>query len=451
LRVHIIAIGGSIMHSLAIQLKLQGHKVSGSDDIIYDPARSNLSKYDLLPQEEGWFPEKIGEEVDLVIIGKHAHQDNPEYLKANHLGLKIQSFPEFVFERSLDKKRIVIAGSHGKTTTTSILMDIFKSAGREYDYLVGAKLNNYDRSFKLTASSPYILIEGDEYPTSSFDTRPKFIHYKPHYTIITGIAWDHMNAFPTEKIYLQQFNNYLRDLDEGTKVVFNNEDERLKELVQHFKHIESIPYSCLDYEIRDGVFNLWYKNQSIPLKVMGRHNVQNISAAVTLCEHLNIKSEAISDALSDYLGASKRLEIVVKKDDRMGVFDFAHAPSKVKASIEAIKQTYSERRLIAVLELHTYSSLNKAFLKNYRACFDSADEIYIYFSARTLEIKRLPHLDSDIIRSEMGRKDIQVYTSSDELFSILAEKNYQNVNLLLMTSGAFGKIDPREKISELME
>lgn len=451
MKIHIIAIGGSVMHSLAIQLKLQGHEISGSDDIIYDPARMHLQEHRLLPGKEGWFPEKIDADLDLVVVGKHAHADNPELKKANDLGLKVQSFPEFVYERSLDKKRIVVAGSHGKTTTTGMLMEVLKHESREFDYLIGAPLAGFERSFKLTASAPYILIEGDEYPTASFDPRPKFVHYRPHFTIITGIAWDHMNAFPTLEIYHSLFDQYLKALMPDSKVIFNSNDRVLTELIGRYDHYMAYPYSGLEYEVINGKYFLNDDGKQWPLKVIGRHNMENMAAVVELAKHLDITQTSAMEALTSFTGAARRLETVFEGEDRTGIVDFAHAPSKVKASVHAVKEAHPDRKLIAVLELHTYSSLNKEFLKNYRGTLDHADSIYVFYSPETLKIKRLPTLSKDIINNKMGREDIEVHTDPVELFKVLRAIDYTNSNLLMMSSGAFGKTDVRKIIHELLE
>lgn len=451
MRIHIIAIGGSVMHSLAIQLYLQGHEITGSDDIIYDPARSHLKKQGLLPQEEGWFPEKVSPDLDLVVVGKHAHADNPELKKANELGIKVQSFPEFVYERSLDKKRIVVTGSHGKTTTTGMLMEVLKRENREFDYLIGAPLDGFERSFKLTASAPYILIEGDEYPTASFDPRPKFVHYRPHFSIITGIAWDHMNAFPSLEIYHSLFDDYLKNLMPGSHVIYNEKDEVLSDMVSNYDHYKAHPYSSLDYRVKSGRYFLKDDEKEYPLKVIGRHNMENMAAVIELSHLLGINSSDAKEAFTNFKGAARRLETVYDEGDKTGIIDFAHAPSKVKASIRAVKEAHPERRVIAVLELHTYSSLNKNFLKNYRGTLDHADEVFVFYSPETLRIKRLSELSDEIIRQEMGRMDIEVHTDADQLFESLKSLNYSDSSLLMMSSGAFGKSDVRKIILELLD
>ncbi len=450
MKVHVIAIGGSIMHSLAIQLHLLGYAITGSDDIIYDPARTRLSEYGLLPDKEGWFPEKISKDIDLIVLGKHAHSDNPELIRAQELGITVKSFPEFVHERSLDKKRIAVAGSHGKTTVTAMLMTLFKEANREFDYLVGAKLENFSRSFKLTASAPYIILEADEYPTSSLDSSPKFVHYRPQITIITGIAWDHMNAFPTESIYIDQFRAYLNTLKPDAKVIYNEEDEVLSKLISECGHIDPYPYNCLDYAVRNGKFFLVDDNKEWGLEVIGRHNMQNMTAVSKVADILQMDKAVFYESMSKFSTASKRLEKIVDQKDRLGFVDFAHAPSKVNASINAVKSAFPERKTIAVIELHTYSSLNKDFLSNYRDKTNDADTLLIYYSPKTLEIKRLPVLSAEIIREEMGRDDIEVFTSSDKLYEHLSEMDYNNTNLLMMSSGSFGKSDVRDWLVKLL-
>lgn len=450
MKIHIIAIGGSIMHNLAIQLKLQGHEVTGSDDLIYEPAHSHLKEHDLLPQKEGWFPDKIVKELDLIIMGKHAHTDNPELQEAQLKNIRVLSFPEFVYERSLNKTRIAIAGSHGKTTTTAMLMETFLASDRDFDYLVGAKLHNFDRSFKLTASARYILLEADEYPSSALDPQPKFNHYKPHYTIITGIAWDHMNAFPTEENYIAQFRSFLHQLSAGSHVIYYKHDAILTDLVKESSHIYIHPYEALSYRVVEDQFVISSNGNDVPIEVIGKHNIENMSAVLALSDLLQLDHTSSLQALSQFQPADRRLQIVENKSDRMGIIDFAHAPSKVGASIHAVHEMNPERNLTAVLELHTYSSLNKDFLHKYRGNIDVPTQLLVYYDPHTLEIKRLPPLSADIIKREMGRDDILVFTTSEQLYAHLQTQSYDHTNLLFMSSGAFGKSNVREWIKDLL-
>jgi UDP-N-acetylmuramate: L-alanyl-gamma-D-glutamyl-meso-diaminopimelate ligase len=442
MEVHFIAIGGSVMHQLALALKGKGYNVSGSDDEIFEPARSNLEKNGLLPPVTGWFPEKINANLDSVILGMHAKQDNPELIKARELGLKIYSFPEYIFQESKEKTRVVVGGSHGKTTTTSMIMHVLKHAKKEFDYLVGAKLEGFDQSVNIT-DAPVIVCEGDEYPASAIEKRPKFHFLFPHIAILTGIAWDHINVFPTFDFYLEQFSIFINKIEPGGLLIFNETDPVLNSLVQENKRndIQYQPYGLPEHYIEEGNTFIVLENEKGRLSVFGNHNLLNLHAAFFVCKNLGVNTKTFIEAISNFTGASKRLEVLAKSDNTIVFRDFAHAPSKVKATMEAVKQQYPDRKLIAALELHTYSSLNEKFMNEYKGAMDMADEAAVFYSSHALELKRLPDLPHEKVQQGFGKKGLAVINTPGELHKWLKSFNYANTNLLLMSSGNYDGAD----------
>lgn len=442
MEVHFIAIGGSVMHQLAIALKHKGYKVSGSDDEIFEPARSNLAKEGLLPVETGWFPEKIQANLDSIILGMHAKPDNPELLKARELGLKIYSFPEYIFKESKDKIRVVVGGSHGKTTTTSMIMHVLKLAGKEFDYLVGAKLGGFDQSVNIT-SAPVIVCEGDEYPASAMEKRPKFHFLFPHIAILTGIAWDHINVFPTFEFYLEQFRIFINRIEPGGLLIFNETDPVLNNIVLENRRtdIDYQPYRLPEHSIDHGTTFIKLENESGRLSVFGNHNLLNLHAAYHVCKKLGVNTRTFIQAISNFTGASKRLEVLAKSDDVIVFRDFAHAPSKVRATIDAVKQQYPDRRLIAILELHTYSSLNEQFMSEYRGALDQADEAAVFYSQHALELKRLPFLSKEKVLDGFSKKGLVVVNDREDLEKWLTSLDYIHTNIVLMSSGNYDGAD----------
>lgn len=442
MKVHFVAIGGSVMHQLALALKKKGYNVSGSDDEIFEPARSNLEKEGLLPAETGWFPEKIDEGLDSVILGMHAKQDNPELLKAQKLNLKIYSFPEYIFEESGQKTRVVVGGSHGKTTTTSMIMHVLKSAGKRFDYLVGAKLDGFDQSVNVT-DAPVIVCEGDEYPASAMEKRPKFHFLFPHIAILTGIAWDHINVFPTFEFYLEQFRIFIGKIEPGGLLIYNETDPVLQRLVDENprKDLGYQPYGLPEHSIREGSTLVELEGEQGSLKVFGNHNLLNLHAAFFTCRKLGVSTKTFVEAISNFTGASKRLEVLAKSDDVIVFRDFAHAPSKVKATIEAVAQQYPARKLIAVLELHTYSSLNEQFMDEYRGAMDGATEAAVFYSKHTLELKRLPELSKEKVKQGFAKEDLVVFNNRTDLEKWLGSFSYSETNVLLMSSGNYDGAD----------
>ena len=442
MKIHFIAIGGSAMHNLAIALKLKGFSITGSDDAINDPSKSRLKKYNLLPEKEGWFSEKISSDIDAVVLGMHAKDDNPELLKARKIGLKIYSYPEFIFNQSKDKIRIVIGGSHGKTSITSLVLHVLSTLNIEYDYMVGAQLDGFEVMVKLTDTSKYIVLEGDEYLSSALDLRPKFHLYKPHIALISGIAWDHINVFKTFENYLKQFEIFINSIEKNGTLVYNELDPELKKLVSSNKsNLNYIPYSIPKHKIIDGISFIDINNRLYRLKIFGDHNLQNISGALNICKALGVESEDFYNAITSFNGASNRLELVYKSSDTIIFKDFAHSPSKVKATTEAVHKQFPNRKLISFFELHTYSSLNPLFLEKYRDTLKHSDECYIYYSEKNMRIKRLEPIDSELIRRSFNHNSLTVIDNYEKLNKKIYDLDLSNSVLLMMSSGKFGGLD----------
>ena len=461
MRVHFRAIGGSAMHNLAIALCQKGINVTGSDDEIFDPAKSRLEKYGLLPEAFGWHPERITPDLDAVVLGMHARIDNPELLRAQELGLKIYSYPEYLYEQSKDKLRIVVGGSHGKTTTTAMILHVLRHSGIESDYMVGAQLKGFDVMVRLSHTAKVMVIEGDEYLTSPIDRRPKFHLYKPNVAIITGIEWDHINVFPTFDIYREQFSKFI-DLIEpfthssaltGTSpnlgeelkgtLIYCDEDAEVHRVAIESQRtdIQKLPYVCPEHRVENGVTYLGVHGGT-PLQVFGHHNLLNLTAARLACRQVGVTDEQFDEAISTFEGASKRLELV-KKNDTCAVYkDFAHAPSKLRATIHAMREQYPGRKLVACMELHTFSSLTQEFLQQYRGTMDEADVRCVYFSQHALQLKKLPPLDPEEVRKAFGG-NVEVFTDSKALvdYVITLFRDNDNKNLLMMSSGNFDGID----------
>lgn len=442
MHIHFISIGGSVMHQLAIALKQKGYLVTGSDDEIFEPAASNLKKEGILPAETGWFPGRISPDIDAVILGMHAKEDNPELAKAKELGLKIYSFPEYIFQQSLHKKRIAIAGSHGKTTTTSMLMHVLKYANFDFDYLVGASLAGFSKSVRLT-DAPLIVCEADEYPASTIEKRPKFHFLFPHIAVITGIAWDHINVFPTFELYLEQFTIFIGKIEKEGVLIYNETDEVLKELVNNNRRtdIRYIPYRLPDYNIQNGKTTVTIGSEKTELKVFGNHNLLNLQAALLVCRQLGMKDTDFSSAIATFEGAAKRLEILLHTDEGNIYRDFAHAPSKVKASVNAVKQQFPHKKLVAILELHTYSSLNEAFMEQYNGALENADEAIVFYSRHALELKRMNYLEPELVKKGFQKQNLAVITERKELENKLKTIHFVNTNLLFMSSGNYDGMD----------
>ncbi|WP_299988548.1 Mur ligase family protein [uncultured Pontibacter sp.] len=442
--IHLIATGGSIMHNLALALHDQGIKVTGSDDEIYEPAKSRLAAAGILPAEEGWFPEKLDAKPDAVILGMHARIDNPELLRAQELGIPVYSFPDFIYELSKNKQRIVIGGSHGKTSITSIIMHVLQHCGRLFDYAVGAQLQGFDRMVKLTEEAPIIIIEGDEYLSDPIKRVPKFHLYHHHIGVISGISWDHINVFPTQEIYRDQFRIFAEMTPKAGTLIYNQDDEQVQLVAvpRNPADIAYIGYTVHPHSIRNGKTILHTKKEGdVEIPLFGEHNLRNISAAKEVCKKIGIKAHDFYEALKTFKGAAKRLEKLGESDNTVIFRDFAHAPSKVKATTEAVKTQYPQRKLVACVELHTFSSLNKNFLPQYAGALDKADVPIVFFSPKTVEHKRMEMLSEEDLRSAFGNPKLQVYTDSNALLEHLKGMDWQNANLLLMSSGTYQNLD----------
>ena len=439
MKIHFIAIGGSAMHNLAIALHNKGYQVTGSDDTIHDPSKSRLEKKGLLPEAFGWFPEKITSDLDVIILGMHAKKDNPELLKAQDMGLKIYSYPEFLYEQSKDKTRVVIGGSHGKTTITSMILHVLAYHDREVDYMVGAQLEGFETMVHLTTENEFMVLEGDEYLSSPIDRRPKFHLYKPNIALLSGIAWDHINVFPTFEGYVEQFRIFTDSLTNGGIMVYNEEDTIVKEVVESSTHpIKKYPYNTPAYEIEDGITAIDTPDGMMPLEIFGDHNLQNLAGAKWICQHMGIDEDDFYEAIASFTGASKRLEKIAENSQTVVFKDFAHSPSKVKATTEAVKKQYAQREVIACLELHTYSSLNAEFLSEYQGALDQADKAVVFYSPHAVKIKQLDEVTTAQIGAAFGREDLIIFTNPSEFKAFLFNQNLEQKALLLMSSGNYG-------------
>ncbi len=442
MRIHFIAIGGSAMHNLAIALHQKGYQITGSDDTIHDPSKSRLEKRGLLPKEFGWFPEKISTDLDAIVLGMHAKKDNAELLKAQELGVKIYSYPEFLYEQSKDKTRVVIGGSHGKTTITSMILHVLNYHHIKVDYMVGAQLDGFDTMVHLTEENEFIVLEGDEYLSSPIDMRPKFHLYKPNIALLSGIAWDHINVFPTFENYVEQFEIFTDSVTNGGMMVYNEEDTVLKEVVENSNHpIKKYPYQTPHYFIENGITYLDSPEGDLPLEIFGDHNLQNLAGAKWICQHMGIDEDDFYEAIVSFKGASKRLEKVAENKSTVVFKDFAHSPSKVEATTTAVKNQYNDRTILACLELHTYSSLNAEFLAEYKGALDKADKAVVFYSPDAVKIKQLEEVSEQQIANAFERDDLIIYTNPTEFKEFLFNQNLENTALLLMSSGNYGGLD----------
>lgn len=442
MKTHFIAIGGSAMHNLAIALKDKGYQVTGSDDAIFEPSRSRLEKKEILPAEMGWFPEKITADIDAVILGMHAHQDNPELAKAKELGLKIYSYPEFLYEQSKTKTRVVIAGSHGKTTITSMILHVLNFHQKDVDYMVGAQLEGFDCMVKLTQDNDFMVLEGDEYLSSPIDLRSKFLLYQPNIALMSGIAWDHINVFKTFDDYIEQFRKFTASITPGGVLVYNEEDAEVVKVVESAdNYFRRIPYKTPEYEINNGKVFLKTEMGDIPLSVFGAHNLLNMEGARLICRQLGIMDEDFYDAIMSFKGASKRLEKVERKDQGTLYKDFAHAPSKVKAAVKAFCEQFKKEKKYGFLELHTYSSLNPVFLEQYDHAMDGLDEAVVFYSEDALKIKRMDPISPELIKEKFKNENLKVFTNAEELHAYWETLDKSQGVFLMMSSGNFGGLD----------
>ena len=451
MNVHFIAIGGAAMHNLAIALHNKGYHVTGSDDTIFDPSKSRLEAKGLLPETFGWFPEKITNSLDAIVLGMHAKADNPELSKAQELGLKIYSYPEFLYEQSKHKTRVVIGGSHGKTTITSMILHVMHYHNLDVDYMVGAQLEGFDVMVKLTEGNDFIVLEGDEYLSSPIDRRPKFHLYKPNIALLSGIAWDHINVFPTYEGYVEQFSIFLDSIVKGGSITYNAEDAEVKRVVEASENtIRKLPYYTPEYKVVNGETLLETPEGDLPIEVFGKHNLNNLAGAKWICQHMGIDEDDFYEAISTFKGASKRLEKIAESKSSVAYKDFAHSPSKVEATTKAVKEQYQNRTLVACLELHTYSSLNADFLKEYKGTLDAADIAVVFYSPHAVEIKKLEKVTHEQIAIAFERDDLIIYTNPQEFKDYLFKQEFNNKALLLMSSGNYGGLD-FEEVKGLIE
>jgi len=442
MNVHFIAIGGAAMHNLALALHNKGYKVTGSDDTIFEPSKSRLEAKGLLPDAFGWYPEKITSDLEAIVLGMHAKADNPELLKAQELGLKIYSYPEFLYEQAKNKTRVVIGGSHGKTTITSMILHVMHYHNRDVDYMVGAQLEGFDVMVKLTEHNDFMVLEGDEYLSSPIDMRPKFHLYKPNIALLSGIAWDHINVFPTYENYVEQFSIFVDSIVTGGSINYNEEDPEVKRVVEASENqIRKIAYKTPEYTVEDGETFLETPEGPMPIEVFGAHNLNNLAGAKWICQHMGIDEDDFYEAISTFKGASKRLEKIAESKTSVAYKDFAHSPSKVEATTKAVKEQYSDRTLVACLELHTYSSLNAEFLKEYKGALDAADVAVVFYSPHAVEIKKLEEVTETQIANAFERDDLIIYTNPEDFKNFLFSQKFDNKSLLLMSSGNYGGLD----------
>ena len=451
MRIHFIAIGGSAMHNLALALHNKGEHVTGSDDEIFDPSRSRLAAKGLLPEQYGWFEDKISSDIDAIILGMHAKQDNVELLRAKELGLTIYSYPEFLYEQSKNKTRVVIGGSHGKTTITSMILHVMHYHDIQVDYMVGAQLEGFETMVHLTKENDFIVLEGDEYLSSAIDRRPKFHLYKPNIALLSGIAWDHINVFPTFDNYVEQFRIFLSQITHGGAIVYNQEDIEVKQVVEATQNqIKKYPYKTPKYSVENGDTLLDTQDGAMPIEVFGKHNLNNLEGARWICQLMGVQQEDFYEAIATFTGASKRLEKIAQGPTSIVYKDFAHSPSKVRATTQALKNQYPERSLLACLELHTYSSLNPEFLSEYKGALDNADKAVVFYSPKAVKIKKLDTVSSAQILKAFQREDLLVFTDPLAFQDYLFAQDFNNTSLLLMSSGNYGGLD-FEKVKEILK
>ncbi|MEE0948591.1 MAG: Mur ligase family protein [Bacteroidales bacterium] len=451
MRVHFIAIGGSAMHNLAIALCKKGYQVTGSDDEIFEPAKSRLERYGLLPKTIGWNPDLIDENINAVILGMHAKEDNPELIKAKQLGLKIYSYPEYLYEISSSKIRVVVGGSHGKTSITAMILHALQALNVKTDYMVGAMLEGFEVMVKVEDDSKYMVLEGDEYLSSTLDRRPKFHLYKPDIAIINGIAWDHINVFPTFENYVEQFKIFADKIENGGRLIYFDGDENIRNIAANVRNdIKTMPYNGLNFRVENGKTIVLNGDKEYPMLVFGRHNMINMNAAMLACESLGINRDSFLETMQSFKGAAKRLELLASNDTKAIYTDFAHSPSKLKATIEAVKEQYPNRKLVACMELHTFSSLSKNFLEQYKGCMNKADKALVYYNHHAIELKRLEDLSVELVEKAFDKEGLKVTTDSSEFVQFVKHNAEDNTNILIMSSGNFGGVNIKQLAEEVI-
>ena len=450
MKVHFIAIGGSAMHNLAIALLKKGFEITGSDDEIFEPSKSRLSVLGLLPEKQGWYPEKITSDLDAVILGMHARENNPELKKAKEIGIKIYSYPEFLYEQTKNKTRVVIGGSHGKTTVTSMVIHVLKYHRINFDFMVGAQLEGFDNMVQFSEDSKIAVFEGDEYLSSTLDPRPKFHIYKPNIALITGIAWDHVNVFSTFEVYVEQFKIFIEKIEKNGSLIYCADDSLLSGIALTARSdIKSYPYHIHPHKENDIVY-LLNEGEKYPVKVFGKHNMQNISGARQVCKLLGVTDQQFYEAITTFEGAAKRLQLIGHNNKTSVYLDFAHSPSKLIATIRAVKDHFPKRKLVACIELHTFSSLSEEFLEQYYGTMERADIAYVYFNPNSNKVKQLKPLSPEAVIKAFSTKRLKVFTDSNELVNELKSLDWNDKNLLLMSSGNFDGIDFTTFVKELL-
>tara|TARA_B110000046_G_scaffold28052_1_gene28861 strand:- start:178674 stop:180023 length:1350 start_codon:yes stop_codon:yes gene_type:complete len=449
MKVHFIAIGGSAMHNMAIALHKKGFNVSGSDDEIFEPSKGRLKKYGLLPKDEGWTPSSISADLDVIILGMHAKKDNPELLSAQELGLKIYSYPEYVYEQAKYKKRIVIGGSHGKTSITSMILHVLQIQEIAFDYLVGAQLEGFETMVSFT-DAPIMVIEGDEYLSSPIDRRPKFLWYKPHIAVLSGVAWDHINVFPTFENYVEQFHLFKDTIEKDGVLTYFHGDPELRDIADKSKSIKLIPYTTPTHKIENGITIIRTNYSWLPLKMFGEHNLQNMMAALNVCLELGVEERDFFTAIQSFSGAAKRLEEIARSERTVVYKDFAHSPSKLKATSAAVKKQYANKKVIACMELHTFSSLNKTFLQEYSGCMSATDEAIVFFNPKTIQHKGLETITKQDVEEAFLPSKVTVYDDTNAVTDYLKSQNLDNSVVLLMTSGNFDGLNLNDFAQELV-
>ncbi len=441
MHIHFIAIGGAAMHNLALALHSKGYLVTGSDDEIKEPSRTRLDAVGLLPEKEGWYPEKLAVKPDAVILGMHARADNPELMKAQEMGLPIYSFPEYFYEQSKDKTRIVIGGSHGKTTITSMILHVLKSLNKDFDYMVGSTVAGFDTMVRLSEKAPYIILEGDEYLSSPIDRRPKFHLYKAHIGLLSGIAWDHINVFPTFENYVAQFQKFVDGIPDGGTLIYYKDDPELQKIAATLRTgVKKIPYGAPDYFIEDGISVVRCEGTKFPLQVFGLHNLSNLEGAREVCKLLGVSDKEFYNAAQNFSGAGRRMELVKKTADQVIFRDFAHSPSKLKATVAAAREQFPERKIIACMELHTFSSLSENFLEQYAGSMSAADHPVVYFNPQTIAHKKLAPITIQQVKNAFADEHLSVFTDPIALEAYIKSKFTGKSVLLMMSSGTFDGI-----------
>ena len=442
MKVHFIAIGGSAMHNLALALHNKGYQITGSDDAIFEPSKSRLEKKGILPPQMGWFAEKITSNLDAIILGMHAKADNIELIRAKELGIKIYSYPEFLYEQSKNKTRVVIGGSHGKTTITAMILHVMQYHNIAVDYMVGAQLDGFDTMVHLTDTNDFMVLEGDEYLSSPIDLRPKFHLYQPNIALLSGIAWDHINVFPTFENYIDQFKIFVSQITKGGILVYNQEDDIVKSVAEESTNsIRKMPYTTPNYKVENGKTLLETSEGFMPIEVFGAHNLNNLAGAKWVCQNMGVDEADFFEAIASFKGASKRLEKIAESSTKVAYKDFAHSPSKVLATTGAVKNQYPDRKLVACLELHTYSSLNPDFLNEYEGALDAADVAVVFYSPDAVKIKQLNEVSYEQISKAFNRNDLIIFTSPAAFKDFLFAQNFDNSALLLMSSGNYGGLN----------